>query len=388
MNTNTVRRLPPASARPRLHPSAWQGFTGFASPTLDQAQYESECLAGRCFPRPGDMDMLHRCREEYRIKQWLELFRRFHANSYATPSNENSLFRRYFVPLLTVRPHDLTRPVVVQWFHEIGQHSRVQANKSLGLLRTLYNKADAWQLWDGVNPATKIRCYKKDSRERFIQPEEMPRLLEALEFESLPVQALFLTCLLTGCRGGEARMMKWEDVNLLQAVWTMPTSKNGKPHKVPLPPQLVGLLCRFPQRDPWVFSSPRNRSEAIKKSTSFHNWRRIRARAGLDDVTVHDLRRTCASWMACNGENLAVISRVLNHSSLAITSVYARLDVSSMKSALGKNADRLLGMGSVSVTEPAPPARPVIPREPTSSPPPQTPTWVPSRGEERDEWPG
>lgn len=388
MNTSTARTLPFPSTRPRLHPSAWQGFTGFASPTLDQAQYEAEVLAGHCFPRPGDTAMLRRCREEYRIEQWLELFRRFHANSYATPSNQDSIFRRYFSPLLTVHPHDLTRPVVVQWFHEIGQHSRAQANKSLSLLRTLYNKADAWQLWEGVNPATKIRWYKKDSRERFIQPEEMPKLLESLSLESLPTQALFLTCLLTGCRGGEARGMKWEDVNLLQAVWTMPTSKNGKSHKVPLPPQLVGLLCRFPQTDPWVFGSPRTNGGGIKKSTSFHNWRRIRARAGLDDVTIHDLRRTCASWMACNGENLAVISRVLNHSSLAITSVYARLDVSSMKTALGKNADRLLGMGSASVAEPAPSGLPVMPHASTTPPPSQTPAWSPSRGEEREEWPG
>jgi hypothetical protein len=77
MTTSPTHIVPFPSTRPRLHPSAWQGFTGFASPNLEQAQYEAECLAGRCFPQPGDTDMLHRCREEYRIKQWLELFRRF-----------------------------------------------------------------------------------------------------------------------------------------------------------------------------------------------------------------------------------------------------------------------------------------------------------------------
>lgn len=198
----------------------------------------------------------------------------------------------------------------------------------------------------------------------------MPRLLEALALETLPVQAFFLTCLLTGCRGGEARAMKWADLNLMQGVWTMPTSKNGNPHKAPLPPALVAMLCTFPQTEEFVFASPRHNAGPVKKSTSFYTWRKIRARAGLDDVTIHDLRRTCASWMACNGENLAVISSVLNHSSLAITSVYARLDVSSMKSAPGKNADRLLGMGNAPVTEPAPPVMP------------------PARGEEREEWPG
>ena len=86
-----------------------------------------------------------------------------------------------------------------------------------------------------------------------------------------------------------------------------------------------------------------------------------------------------------NGENLAVISRVLNHSSLAITSVYARLDVSSMKTALGKNADRMLGMGRPSVTEPA---RPVTTSDPTDHPRPQPLASTRLCEEERDEWPG
>lgn len=161
MDTNAARIVPFPSTRPRLHPSAWQGFTSFASPQLNSAEYEGECLAGRCFPRPGDTAMLHRCREEYGIHQWLELFRRFHTNRYASPSNEACVFRRYFPPLLAVRPTDLTRHVVMEWFHEIGRHSRSQANKSLSLLRTLYTKAEEWNLWEGENPATKIRWYKK-----------------------------------------------------------------------------------------------------------------------------------------------------------------------------------------------------------------------------------
>ncbi|MEO5956866.1 MAG: site-specific integrase [Nitrospiraceae bacterium] len=375
--TATVSPIRPV----RLKADAWQGFTSFASPNLTDATYEAECLAGHCFPRPGDVDMLRRCRDAYRIEQWLELFRRFHMIGYATPSNDTCAFNRYFSPLLTVRPQDLTRPVVVQWYHEIGRHSHAQANKSLALLRGLYNRAEEWQLWEGVNPATRIRCYKKDSRTRFVQPEEMPRLLESLARESLATQALFLTCLLTGCRGGEARAMKWEDLNLLQAVWTMPTSKNGTSHKVPLPPQLVGLLCRFPQTASWVFGAPRG--GPIKKVTCFQNWRRIRERAGLPDVTIHDLRRTCASWMACNGENLAVISRVLNHSSLAITGVYARLDVSSMKTALGANANRMLGVSSAPGAGTAPPVAPVTTREPVT-----LQLHPVSTAEEREEWPG
>ena len=248
MNTNRARPLPLASTRPRLLPSAWQGFTGFASPQLDPAQYEAACLAGRCFPRPGDTAMLRRCREAYRIKHWLELFRRFYLPLYTAQHTTQSqmCFKHYFPPLLEVRPSDLTRPVVVQWFHEIGRHSQAQANKSLSFLRSLFTKAEEWSLWEGDNPASRIRWYKKNTRARFVQPEEMPKLLASLAVESLPVHAFFLTCLLTGCRGGEARAMRWEDVNLIQGIWSKPTTKTGTRHQVPLPPALVDMLRTIP----------------------------------------------------------------------------------------------------------------------------------------------
>ena len=201
------------------------------------------------------------------------------------------------------------------------------------------------------------------------------------------MQTFFLTCLLTGCRGGEARAMRWADLNLAQGVWSKPTTKTGTPHQVPLPPALVGMLASFPRTEEWVFGSPRRYGGPLKKSTSFHNWRRIRERAGLDDVTIHDLRRTCASFLAISGENIAVISKVLNHTTLANTAIYARLNQAPVRAALNKHADTLLGMGSAPVTEPAPSMLPVMPPAPTPPPPQQTMVMAASR-EERQEWPG
>ena len=84
----------------------------------------------------------------------------------------------------------------------------------------MFKRAEEWGLWDGDNPATTIKWFPCTSRSRFVQPEEMPKLLECLAVEPLPVQAFFLTCLLTGCRGAEARSMKWSDLKLSQGVWS------------------------------------------------------------------------------------------------------------------------------------------------------------------------
>ncbi len=86
-------------------------------------------------------------------------------------------------------------------------------------------------------------------------------------------------------------------------------------------------------------------------------WRRIRKRAGLPDLRIHDLRRTCASWLAINGANLAVIRQTLNHSSLTVTQVYARLTVQPVRDALERQAQRMLGKTEEVASPPAEPLR-------------------------------
>jgi integrase len=338
--------------RSRLSPSILQSFGGFASPQLEQAEYERACLGGRCFPRPGDAAMLERCCHAYRLCHWIELFRRFHVSRLLDQANAECRMK-YLDPFPQVRPKDLTRQVVIQWFHEIGRHSTTQANSALSLLRPMFKRAEEWGLWNGENPACRIKWFPRHSRSRFVQPEEMPRLLESIGREPLPIQAYFLTCLLTGCRGGEARVMRWCDLNLNQGIWSKPTTKTGKPHIVPLSPALVQMLKTLPQRGAWVFIGPRCDEAPLKKGICHVWWERIRKRAGLPDVTIHDLRRTCASWLAISGENLAVIARVLNHTTLANTAIYARLNLAPVQSALDKHALSLLAFGSC-VTAPIP----------------------------------
>lgn len=108
----------------------------------------------------------------------------------------------------------------------------------------------------------------------------------------------------------------------------------------------------------------------LSTSKIFYAWKRIRTAAGLPDVTVHDLRRTCASWLACHGENLAIIGNVLNHSGLQHTAIYARLNLSPVTRALEDHSVRVLSAAGAS---------------PVSRP---RPSPVSPRPLEREEWPG
>lgn len=58
----------------------------------------------------------------------------------------------------------------------------------------------------------------------------------------------------------------------------------------------------------------------------------------LADLRMHDLRRTLASWQAITGANLVAISRTLNHSNVATTSIYARMQTDPVRQAISTAA--------------------------------------------------
>ena len=70
-------------------------------------------------------------------------------------------------------------------------------------------------------------------------------------------------------------------------------------------------------------------------------WRRIRARAGLEDVRFHDLRHSFASRALALGESLPMIGRLLGHSQVATTARYAHLARDSVHEAARRVSDRI-----------------------------------------------
>jgi integrase len=73
-------------------------------------------------------------------------------------------------------------------------------------------------------------------------------------------------------------------------------------------------------------------------------WDRVRKNANLPDLRMHDLRRTCGSWLAGSGQSLPLIGKVLNHSQPSTTAIYARLDISPVRTALDGHAARVLAI--------------------------------------------
>ncbi len=224
-----------------------------------------------------------------------------------------------------------------QWFLSLHQVPG-GANKAFSVLQAAIRYGQRLGVYDGPNPADRLRHWPRPTRSRYLDTEQLGRLWHALNASSLRIRLFFTLQILTGCRPCELRYMRWADLDCSTGLWRKPTSKTGQPHVVPIPRQGLELLWLASSRMGWVF--PGMRTDApIAAATVRKNWMRIRAKAGLPDVWNYDLRRTCASHLAMKGVNLPTIQHVLNHASLQPTSIYARLNVETVTKALQAQAD-------------------------------------------------
>lgn len=273
------------------------------------------------------------------------------------------LWRMHVAPCLgTMRLPAVTRRDVETLHLDLGKRvGHRTANLAAGLVRAMFNRAIAWELFDGRNPGDRIRKFPEPPRERFLRADEMPRLLDVLEKHALEDgntlwRDLILMHLLTGARRSNLLRMRWADIDANAATWTIGREemKARRTLVLPLVPAAMRILegrrLAVPGDCPWVFPSPRSSPAAGPELQPLADpksrWNRIRREAGIDDVRLHDLRRTLGSWLAASNANVAIISKSLGHSNLSSTAVYMRLDVSPVRLAMEQVTTAMLQVGS------------------------------------------
>jgi integrase len=207
----------------------------------------------------------------------------------------------------------------------LAKHSgKGAANHALKLLRSVFNVMIKARVFIGANPADDVGILKIQDRARFLEMDEVSRLLHVLDRTvNIEARDFILLAVFTGARKGNIIAMSWADISLERAVWTIPDSKNGDPVDVQLAPEAIEVLkLREGRHKKWVFpgSGKSGHLESPKGGVSS-----IFKQAGLEGVRIHDLRRTLGSWQAINGSSLLVIGKSLGHKSIASTLIYARL---------------------------------------------------------------
>jgi len=107
----------------------------------------------------------------------------------------------------------------VQLLHERirDQNGLYQANRILERISSIYNRAIEWG-WQGINPADGVRKFREKSRDRFLQPDELPRFFAAIEEEDNEVaRDYIMLSLLTGARKSNVLAMRWDEISFERA---------------------------------------------------------------------------------------------------------------------------------------------------------------------------
>ena len=243
------------------------------------------------------------------------------------------------------RVPDIQRSDIAALHHDM-RDTPYQANRTLGVLSKIFNLAELWGLRpDGSNPCRHVKRFREERRERFLSDAEYQRLGAALKeieqdgSETASAIAAVRLLMLTGCRLSEIQKLRWEHVNLEAGELRLRDSKTGA-KVVHLGDPAIAMLRGIDREEgnPWVIAGRKPESHLTDLQ---HPWRRIRARAGINDVRIHDLRHSFASGGLLVGEGLPMIGKLLGHTQVQTTARYAHLANDPVKSAANRIASRI-----------------------------------------------
>lgn len=253
---------------------------------------------------------------------------------------------RQIIPVWGARQvASITRADVSALFYDIGKKAaHYEANRALAVLGKMFECAIAWGYLpdNAANPARKIKKYPERKRERWVTPEEMPKLAAAINGEqNIYIRSAFWLYLFTGLRRGELLNLKRDNIDWTRAEICLPDTKAGRSFTAPLSGPALAILRGIPEEEgnPYLFPGRRTGRPLVELKMA---WERIRTGAGVPDVRIHDLRRTVGSWLAQAGNSLHLIGRVLNHSNPSTTAIYARFQNDTVRQALEEHGRRLL----------------------------------------------
>lgn len=214
-------------------------------------------------------------------------------------------------------------------FHSSMSDAPRSANQALDIASGMLGCAEEWGLRpEGSNPCGSITKFPEKKRSRVLSDAELRRLgatLDQMESDRaiMPGEANAVRLLaLTGCRLSEVLLLEWSRVDLSAGALTLGDSKVGaRVHAIGRP--AVALLRRlYAKRESEIVLDGNAPGEPVSVADQEVAWRRLRKRAGLEDVRMHDLRHTVATRAAETGASAFLIQDKLGHAGIQQSSEY------------------------------------------------------------------
>lgn len=254
-------------------------------------------------------------------------------------------YRRLYKQLFATWTEHKTCFELKTW-HDGLELTPAHGNKALGFLKAMYNWAQRegdqtgkQALWRHENPAANVRRHSQESRERIFSDHELAKLFMYLGFTNQKLETFITVLLCTGCRMSEARQMKWAHVDLAQGIWFKPTTKNGMSQRIPLSRQAIAAIDAMPRDGDYVFMGLYGR--CWSRCGAEKAWGIFRKGPGLQDLTLHDIRRTVGSRIYEQTKDTVLVKAILNHRPNSITEIYMRTQHALIANALQHHANQL-----------------------------------------------
>jgi integrase len=242
---------------------------------------------------------------------------------------------------------DVTARTIMAYLDKLRRDGKAEATRVryLAVLSHVFSFAIRDWEWCTVNPCRHVSKPREPrGRIRFLSETEREQLLHAAhESRNRALPVIIQLALCTGARRGEILHLRWPDVDLVRDHVTFHETKNDERRSLPLVDPALSALKEYARTHrridtDLVFPSPTGTTPLVINKT----WLRIVKRAGLENFRFHDLRHSCASYLAQNGATLAEISEVLGHKSLQMVKRYAHLHPEHLRPSLQRMSREVL----------------------------------------------
>ena len=253
----------------------------------------------------------------------------------STMKCDASRIKKYILPFFGKKSMATIEQRDIIAFKDSMAHIKGNCSKCLQLLSCAFNQAE---LWDYIprnsNPCKGVSKYPYRKMNRFLSDVELERLNQVLAERTKTdvgyyTMAAFRLLMYTGCRLGEVLSLKWDDINLKENFIHLKDSKVGE-RGIPLNESAKNVLLGLQTQadNPYVFCGDKKGTHLVTLQKA---WERIRQKAGIPDVRIHDLRHSFASFALKKGVSLYGVSKLLGHKNIATTTRYAHLELEELK---------------------------------------------------------
>jgi site-specific recombinase XerD len=208
-------------------------------------------------------------------------------------------------------------------------------NRELNTIKAMLNKAVAWGCL-AQNPAKSVQKFREPRRQvRYLSKEEVRTILKAADDSLRPVIETFLH---TGFRRDELVHLTWADIDLKNQALSVQAKDGWHPkdyeaRHIPLTPRLKEVLEQLPRKE-GGFVFPNGSGAPMSGVVLGRSFRVLLRSCAVKHASIHTLRHTFASHLVMSGADLYTVQKLLGHSSIKTTEIYAHLAPDYLRSAI------------------------------------------------------